>query len=100
MCYYNPALEIPDRKWGSVSTDQMDKLPTAVVCDSIAVYVNHFITKKMHCQPTHTNVKAPQLIKILFDTAIRLDGLPDDIVSNPKSTGQIWRALSFKHVYV
>ena len=94
-------LEIPDRRWGSVSMDQIVELPTTKSgYDSIVVYVDRF-TKMMHCQPTHTNVKAPELAKIFFDTVVRLHGLPDDIVldRDPKFTGHFWRAL-FKHVGV
>ena len=81
--------------------DQIVELPTTKSgYDSIVVYVDRF-TKMMHCQPTHTNVKAPELAKIFFDTVVRLHGLPDDIVSDrdPKFTGHFWRAL-FKHVGV
>ena len=88
-------LEIPERRWGSVSMDQIVELPkTNDGFDSIVVYVDR-LTKMMHCQPTHTNVTAPVLAHIFFDTVVRLHGLPDDIVSDrdPKFTGHFWRAL-------
>ena len=45
--------EVPDRRWGSVSMDQVVELPTTKSgYDSIVVYVDRF-TKMMHCQPTH-----------------------------------------------
>ena len=94
-------LEIPERRWGSVSMDQIVELPkTNDGFDSIVVYVDR-LTKMMHCQPTHTNVTAPVLAHIFFDTVVRLHGLPDNIVSDrdPKFTGHFWRAL-FKHVGV
>ena len=81
---------------GSVSMDQIVELPTTELgFDSIVVYVDRF-TKMMHCQPTHTNMKAPALAKIFFYTIVRLHGLPDDIVSDrePKFTENFWRALS------
>ncbi len=54
-------LEIPQRRWGSVSMDQIVELPkTEYGFDSIVVYVDR-LTKMMHCQPTHTNVTAPEL---------------------------------------
>ena len=95
------SLPIPDTRWGSVSMDQIVELPTTERgFESIVVYVDR-LTKMMHCQPTHTNVKAPALAKILFDTVVRLHGLPDDIVSDrdPKFKGHFWRVL-FDHVGV
>ena len=81
--------------------DQIVELPkTTHGFDSIVVYVDR-LTKMMHCQLTRTNVSAPELAKIFFDTVVRLHGLPDDVVSDrdPKFTGHFWRAL-FKHVGV
>ena len=81
--------------------DQIVELPTTKSgYDSIVVYVDRF-AEMMHCQPTHTNVKAPELAKVFFDTVVRLHELLDDIVSDrdPKFTGRFWRAL-FKQVGV
>ena len=81
--------------------DQVVELPTTKRgFDSIVVCVDR-LTKMMHCQPTHTNVKAPELAKVFFDTVVRLHGLPDNIVSDrdAKVTGHFWREL-FKHVGV
>ena len=70
------SLPIPDRRWGSVSMDQIVELPTTERgFDYIVVYVDR-LTKMMHCQPTHTNVKAPALAKLLFASTL-LSGCMD-----------------------
>lgn len=63
----------------------------------------------MHCAPSHTNVTAPLLAKILFDNLVRLHGIPDSIVSDrdPKFISKFlestvcesWRETSYVHVW-
>ena len=75
-------LAIPDRRWGSVSTDFITGLPvTQNGYDAILVFVCR-LTKMVHFVATTTDVDAKEFAKLFFDTVVKLHGVPSDIVSD------------------
>jgi len=62
--------------------------------DAIVVFVDR-LSKMVHFVATKSNVTAPELAKIFFDTVFRLHGMPEVIVSDrdPKFTSLFWKAL-------
>jgi RNase H-like domain found in reverse transcriptase/Integrase zinc binding domain/Reverse transcriptase (RNA-dependent DNA polymerase)/Chromo (CHRromatin Organisation MOdifier) domain len=88
-------LPIPEQKWSTVTMDLTVGLPRTVRGHTaVVVFVDKF-TKMVHYVATISNVDAPQLAQIFFDTVFRLHGLPAVIISDrdPKFTGQFWSQL-------
>lgn len=88
-------LELPDRRWGSVSMDFVTHLPTtANGNDCIITFVDRF-TKRIHLVSSHGTDSAVDVADHFFNNAFRLHGLPDSIVSDrdPKFTSKFWNHL-------
>jgi len=91
-------LEVPTRKWGSVSMDMITSLPrTAKQNDAILVIVDR-MTKFCHFIPCKTTATAQQCAQLFHDNVTKHFGLPDDVVSDRDSrfgTGafirEMWR---------
>lgn len=88
-------LPIPDYPWQQVTMDLITQLPQSRKGhDAIVVFVDK-LTKMVHLVATTTNVTAPQLAEIFWETVVRHHGLPSSIVSDrdPRFTGHFWQAL-------
>jgi hypothetical protein len=88
-------LEIPGRRWASISMDLITDLPsTPLGHDSIWVCVDR-LTKMVHHKAVTKTVTAPELARIFTDEVFRLHGLPEDIVSDrdPRFTASFWSQL-------
>ena len=92
---YLKPLEVPQRRWQSVSLDLITGLPTSNSFDAILVVVDR-LTKMAHFIPCQTTLDSVELAKLYRDYVFRLHGLPDDFVSNRGSvfTSKFTRALS------
>jgi hypothetical protein len=89
-------LQIPGRRWESVSMDLITDLPcTANGHDAIWVVVDR-LSKMVHLQPTRKTVTAEQLALLYEQTVFRLHGFPKDIVSDRdvRFTSAFWKALN------
>ena len=88
-------LELPTKNWQQVSMDLIVQLPrTKTGNDAIVVFV-HRLSKMVHYQTVKTNITAPELAKVFFNTVFKLHGMPRTIVSDrdPKFTSLFWKAL-------
>ena len=75
-------LQVPDRKWGSVSMDFVTNLPvTKHKNDTIMVVVDR-LTKMVHLIPMQLTTSAPQVAQLLNTHVFKLHGLPDSVVSD------------------
>jgi hypothetical protein len=88
-------LEIPDRRWGTVTMDLITGLPTTARGFNSTVTFVDKTSRRVRIAPTVKAVTAPALASLFFDTVFRNHGLPDTIISDrdPKFTGQFWTAL-------
>lgn len=88
-------LAIPEERWGVVTMDFITGLPkTKRGSDSVVVYVDKS-SKMLHFDATTTNVSAPGVARLFFDTIFRLHGIPRVIISDrdSKFTGKFWQEL-------
>jgi len=75
-------LQIPERKWQSISLDLITDLPTTVKGhDCILVVVDRF-SKMVHFMPTKKSLTSEGFAKLLLESVVRLHGLPESIVSD------------------
>jgi len=77
----NP-LDIPDRKWGSISMDFVTNLPvTKRKNDAILIVVDR-LTKMSHFIPMQLASSAAVVAQLLQDNVFKIHGLPDSVVSD------------------
>jgi hypothetical protein len=89
------SLEIPGKRWETVTMDLITQLPvTTQGNDAIVVFVDKF-TKMVHYAATTTTCTADQVARIFFDTVVRLHGIPKHIISDRdrRFTSRFWREL-------
>ena len=89
------SLDIPGKRWETVSMDLITQLPvTKSGNDAIVVFVDKF-TKMVHCVATTTTCTADEIARIFFDSVVRLHGIPKYIVSDrdPRFTSKFWQQL-------
>lgn len=73
-------LELPDRRWGSVSMDFVTHLPkTDAGFDCITTFVDRF-SKRIRLVPSKGTDSAEEVANCFFDHIFRIHGLPDSIV--------------------
>jgi len=96
-------LQLPTRKWGSISMDFIVSLPlTQKKNDSILVVVDRF-TKMIKLFPCKTTITSPQLAELLYKHIVCEYGLPDEIISDRGATfmsqfiQDLWALLKTKH---
>lgn len=69
-------LEVPSRRWGSISTDFMVRLPrTAGGFDAITTWVDR-LSRRVHFIPCRTQDTAADCEKYFFDYIFKLHVLP------------------------
>lgn len=88
-------LELPSRRWGSISTDFIVGLPeTKNGFDSIITFVDRF-SKRPHFLPCKSTDTAVEAAKLFIDNVFKHHGLPNSIVSDrdPKFTSNFWSEL-------
>lgn len=88
-------LELPTRRWGSVSMDFVTHLPpTKSGFDCITTFVDRF-SKRVRFVASRGTDSATDVADCFFTNIFRLHGLPDSIVSNrdPKFTSKFWSHL-------
>src|ERR1700680_4716920 len=87
------SLEIPGKRWETVTLDLITQLPvTKQGNDAIVVFVDKF-SKMVHYAATTTTCTADQLARIFFDTVVKLHGIPKyllaiEILASHPSFGQ------------
>jgi hypothetical protein len=89
------SLDIPGKRWETVSMDLITKLPTTRRGnDAIIVFVDKF-SKMAHYAATITTCTAVDVARIFFDTIVRIHGVPQHIVSDrdPRFTSKFWKQL-------
>jgi hypothetical protein len=89
------SLDVPGKRWETVSMDLITKLPkTSKGNDAIIVFVDKF-TKMVHYAATTTTCTAVEVARIFFDSVVRLHGVPMHIVSDrdPRFTSKFWQHL-------
>ena len=88
-------LQIPGRRWESISMDLITDLPvTPQGHDSIWVVVDR-LSKMVHLVPTTKTCIAEQLAKCYEREIVRLHGLPDNIVSDRdvRFVSRFWQTI-------
>jgi hypothetical protein len=89
------SLDIPGKRWETVTMDLITQLPvTKQGKDAIVVMVDKF-SKMVHYAATATTCTADQLARIFFDTVVKLHGIPKYIISDrdPRFTSKFWTDL-------
>jgi hypothetical protein len=89
------SIEIPGKRWETVSMDLITKLPTTSRGnDAIIVFVDKF-SKMVHYAATTTTCAAPEVARIFFDNVVKLHGVPKSIISDrdPRFTSRFWQQL-------
>jgi len=74
-------LQVPFRKWSSVSLNLVTGLPKSNSYDALLVVVDR-LSKMAHYIPTTMDVNSKQVAKLFFDNIFHLHRIPDSIVSN------------------
>ena len=74
-------LEIPIRRWTSVSLDLITGLPPSNGYDALLVVVDR-LSKMAHYAATTTDVSSKGIAKLYLDNIFQLHGLPDSVVSD------------------
>jgi hypothetical protein len=88
-------LDIPGRRWESVSMDFIVELPVSKNGnDSIMVIVDR-LSKMTHLVPCKSTATSPDIAEFFIREVVRLHGWPTSIVSDrdPKFTSEFWRHL-------
>lgn len=89
------SLEVPERRWGSLASDFIVKLPkTKNGFDSITTYVDR-LSRRVHFIPSKDSDTAVDVANAFFSNLFKLHGMPDSIVSDrdPKFTSKFWKRL-------
>ena len=89
------SLEMPKRRWGSLATDFIVKLPiTKDGYDCITTWVDR-LTRRVHFVKSKSTDTAVDTAQSFFSNIFKLHGLPDNIVSDrdPKFTSEFWKHL-------
>lgn len=92
---YLKPLQIPQKRWESISLDFITGLPISSKFDALLVVVDR-LTKMSHFIPTTTTCSASNLAILLRDNIFRLHGLPESIVSDrdPVFTSNLAREVA------
>ena len=88
-------LDIPLRRWSSISVDLITQLPETVNGNTCIVVFVDRLSKMVHFAPDPTNTGAYECAKLFRHNVVRLHGLPRDIVSDQDARwkGKFWTEL-------
>ncbi len=89
------SLEVPERRWGSLATDFIVKIPlTKSGFDCIATYVDR-LSRRVHFIPSKEFATAVDAANTFFSNIFKHHGMPESIVSDrdPKLTSKFWKHL-------
>ena len=78
---YLKSLEVPQRRWESVSLDLITGLPQSNSYDAILVVVDR-LTKMSHFVACNSNLDSQTFARLYRDSIFRLHGLPESVVSD------------------
>jgi hypothetical protein len=88
-------LEVPDRRWHTITMDLITCLPkTSQGHDAILVFVDKF-SKMTHLAPTTSDVDAEGTAKLLVQSVISQHGWPQKVVTDrdKRFTGKLFQKL-------
>ena len=88
-------LDVPTRRWGSLATDFIVKLPkTKNGFECITMWVDR-LNRRVHFFPSREEDTAVDVANAFFHHIFKHHGLPDSIVSDrdPKFTSKFWSHL-------
>ena len=88
-------LDIPGRRWESISMDFIVELPLSKAGnDSILVIVDR-LSKMTHLVACKTNISSPEVAELFIREVVRLQGWPTSIISDrdPRFVSEFWRHL-------
>ena len=74
-------LEVPVRRWSSVSLDLITGLPMSNGFNPLLVVVDR-LSKAAHYIKTTADINSKQIARLFFDNVFRLHGIPDSVVSD------------------
>ena len=89
------SLELPERRWGSISTDFIVNLPKSKCgFDAITTWVDR-LNRRVHFLSCTTNETAEETANSFFSNIFKHHGMPDSITSDrdPKFTSKFWDHL-------
>lgn len=89
------ALELPDRRWGLISTDLIVDVPrNRRSFDSITTLVD-ILSRRVHFVPSICDDRTVDTEKLFFTSMFVQNGLPDAITSDgdPKFLSKVWEEL-------
>src|ERR1700737_3049128 len=89
------SLDIPGKRWETVSMDLITKLPeTTKGNDAVIVFVDKF-SKMVHYAATTTTCTAVEVARIFFDSVVKVHGVPKHIISDrdPRFKSRFWKQL-------
>lgn len=91
-------LQIPLRRWQSVSIDFIMELPRTVSGHDAVVVVVDRMSKMVHIAPTTSNVNSEEFAQLFLDNVVRLHGLPTELVTDRGSQfiSNFWKTLCEK----
>ena len=75
------SLEVPIRRWSSVSLDLITGLPPANGYDALLIVVDR-LSKMSHYIPTSTDVNSKGIVRLYFDHIFHLHGIPNSVISD------------------
>ena len=88
-------LPTPEFRWQQITMDLITQLPkTPRGCDAIVTFTDR-LSKRILVAATTTDVDAPGVARVFFDTVFRHHGLPTTIISDrdPRFISNFWRSL-------
>lgn len=94
QCLLQP-LQMPERKWGSVSMGFVMPLPETPRGHGAMLACVGRLTKTACFIPTKQTADAPTVAKLRHDRVFRHHCMPDEVVSDrdPRFTSELWQAL-------
>lgn len=78
---YLKSLEVPQRRWQSISLDLITGLPSSNSYDAVLVVVDR-LTKMAHFVPCNTTLDSQTFARLYRDSIFRLHGLPESVISD------------------
>jgi hypothetical protein len=85
-------LDIPSRRWGSISMDFMTGFPGEFDCMWVVV---DRLTKRIRLFAIKSTITALELAKMFVDEIVKIHGLPDELVCDrdSKFRSEFWKAF-------